>query len=158
MLRRPRVFVEGGIYHVYNRFARGADLFADPEEAIEFLEILRKARDRDGLTVFAWAMMSNHYHLAVRAGPVPLSRTMGYVQARFGQRYMIAALGIERWMMTAKALAQSVGRMPEAVSRWGSRGAEMRQESPEFREAYEKLDETLASYDREEKGHPNRNR
>ena len=53
MPRRPRVFVEGGIYHVYNRFARGAELFADPEEAIEFLEILRKARDRDGLTVFA---------------------------------------------------------------------------------------------------------
>jgi hypothetical protein len=37
MPRRRRVFVEGGIYHVYNRFARGADLFADPEEAIEFL-------------------------------------------------------------------------------------------------------------------------
>ena len=58
---------------------------------------------------------------------------------------MIAALGIERWGMTAKALAQLVGRMPDAVSRWGSRGAEMRQESAEFREAYEKLDEVLAT-------------
>jgi len=35
MPRRPRVFVEGGIYHVYNRFARGAELFSEPEEAIE---------------------------------------------------------------------------------------------------------------------------
>ena len=41
MPRRPRVFVEGGIYHVYNRFARGADLFSEPEEAIEFIEILK---------------------------------------------------------------------------------------------------------------------
>ena len=49
---RPRVFVEGGIYHVYNRFARGADLFSEPEEAIAFLEILRNAGDRDGLTGF----------------------------------------------------------------------------------------------------------
>ena len=57
------------------------------EEAIEFIEILRKARDRDGLRIYAWTLMSNHYHLAVRAGPVPLSRTMGYVQARFGQGY-----------------------------------------------------------------------
>jgi hypothetical protein len=40
------VFVEGGIYQVYKQFARGAELFADPEEAIEFLEILRQARDR----------------------------------------------------------------------------------------------------------------
>lgn len=74
MPRRPRVFVEGGIYHVYNRFARGADLFAEPEEAIHFLEILRKARDRDGLTVLAWCLMSNHCHLALRTGAVPLFR------------------------------------------------------------------------------------
>jgi len=320
MPRRPRIFVEGGIYHVYNRFARGAELFADPDEAIEFLEILGKARDRDGLTIFAWTLMANHYHLAVRAGPVQLSRTMGYVQARFGQgfnrrhrssgprwqsrykarmvetpqyldrlivyihlnpvvaglvddpaehsfsghrellgkvkqplidvdgvlaafgdtvrtarrayvralksalqeewrgerpgrltwwrhevdrpvepaapaawvdelgrstglerprmdpaeflsgscellgttaaaiagpgkgrevsrkRYLIAALGIERWGMTARPLAELVGRLPEAVSRWGGRGAEMRQESEEFREAYEKLDRDLATH------------
>ena len=31
--------------------------------------------------------MSNHYPFAVRVRPVPLSRTMGYVQARFGQTY-----------------------------------------------------------------------
>ncbi len=31
--------------------------------------------------------MSNHYHLAVRVGPVPLARTMGFVQGRFGQEY-----------------------------------------------------------------------
>jgi hypothetical protein len=37
MPRRPRVFVEGGIYHVYNRFARGAELLAEPEEAIELI-------------------------------------------------------------------------------------------------------------------------
>ena len=87
MPRRPRVFVEGGVYHVYNRFARGADLFSEPEEAIEFIEILRKVRDRDDLRVYAWTLMPNHYHLALRAGPVPLSRTLGYVQARFGQGY-----------------------------------------------------------------------
>jgi hypothetical protein len=47
MPRRPRVFVEGGTYHVYNRFARGADLFSESEEAIEFMEMLHRARDRD---------------------------------------------------------------------------------------------------------------
>jgi len=28
------VFVEGGIYHVYNRFALGAEPFSEPEEGI----------------------------------------------------------------------------------------------------------------------------
>ena len=36
MPRAPRVLIEGGLYHVYNRFARGEEIFADPEEAIEF--------------------------------------------------------------------------------------------------------------------------
>ena len=43
MPRRPRVFVEGGIYHVYNRFARGAEVFKEGDEADRFLELLRKA-------------------------------------------------------------------------------------------------------------------
>lgn len=34
MPRAPRVLIEGGLYHVYNRFARGEEVFADPEEAI----------------------------------------------------------------------------------------------------------------------------
>jgi len=87
MPRKPRIFVEGGIFHVYNRFARGAEVFREGDEADRFLDLLRKVRDRDGLTIFAWALMSNHYHLAFRAGPIPLSRTMGYVQSRFGQSY-----------------------------------------------------------------------
>ena len=50
MPRRPRVFVEGGIYHVYNRFASGEPVFADPEEALEFIELLRYVKKRDGWT------------------------------------------------------------------------------------------------------------
>jgi REP element-mobilizing transposase RayT len=87
MPRRPRVFVEGGIYHVFNRFARGAEIFLEADDAQRFLDLLHKVRDRDGLTIFAWCLMSNHYHLALRTGPVPLSRTLGFVQARFGQSH-----------------------------------------------------------------------
>lgn len=58
MPRRPRVLIEGGIYHVYNRFARGAEVFREGDEAERFLGLLRKVRDRDGLTFFAWILMS----------------------------------------------------------------------------------------------------
>ena len=33
MPRPPRVFVEGGIYHVYNRVTRGERVFAEDQEA-----------------------------------------------------------------------------------------------------------------------------
>jgi len=87
MPRRARVFVEGALYHVYNRFARGAELFREGEEAERFLEILRGVRDRDGWTVYAWCLMSNHYHLVVRTGPVPLARSMGHLQSRYAAAY-----------------------------------------------------------------------
>ena len=61
MPRRRRILVEGGLYHLYNRFARGENVFANPEEAVEFVELLREVKHRDGLTVFAWALLSNHF-------------------------------------------------------------------------------------------------
>ena len=104
MPRRSRVFIEGGIYHVYNRFARGAEIFREGDEAERFLGLLRKVRDRDGLTFFAWTLMSNHYHLALRTGAIPLSRTMGYVQARFGQSYNLRRKSSgPRWQSRYKA-------------------------------------------------------
>ena len=87
MPRAPRVFVEGGIYHVYNRFASGEAVFADPEEALEFIELLRFVKQRDGWTVFAWVLMSNHYHILIRSRAVPISRGFHYLQGRFSQRF-----------------------------------------------------------------------
>ena len=76
MPRAQRILVEGGLYHVYNRFARGEEIFSDPEEAIEILDLVRDFKQRDGLQVFAWSLLSNHYHLALRTPAVPLSRTL----------------------------------------------------------------------------------
>lgn len=87
MPRVPRVFVEGGIYHVYNRFASGEEVFADPEAAMEFIELLRFVKQRDGWTVFAWALMSNHYHLAIRSRAVPISQGFHYLQGTFSRRF-----------------------------------------------------------------------
>jgi hypothetical protein len=41
MVRRPRVEVEGGLFHVYNRVASGEPIFLDPNEAVEFIETIR---------------------------------------------------------------------------------------------------------------------
>jgi putative transposase len=85
--RRPRVLIEGGVHHVYNRFGSGERAFADPEEAMEFVDLLRFVKARDGWTIFAWVLMSNHYHLAIRSGAVPISRGLQYLQGRFSQRF-----------------------------------------------------------------------
>ena len=68
MPRPNRILIEGGIYHVYNRIGRGERVFDEETEASAFVSLLRDVVERDGLTVFAWCLMSNHYHLAVRTG------------------------------------------------------------------------------------------
>ncbi len=82
MTRPSRIHVEGGFYHVYNRLGRGENVFSAKEEAGEFVRLLREVVERDGLSVFAWALMSNHYHLAVRTGAVSLDRPMRSLQQR----------------------------------------------------------------------------
>ncbi|MFV1980405.1 MAG: transposase [Rhodothermia bacterium] len=60
MGRAPRIFIEGGVYHVYNRVARGVRVFGEDEEADRFIGLLREVKDRDELTVFAWCVMTTH--------------------------------------------------------------------------------------------------
>ena len=87
MARRPRVVIEGGLYHVYNRVSNGEPIFADPNEAIEFIEIVRDIKSRDGWTVFAWCVMSNHYHLVLRTSSIPLWRGMHGIQNRYSRGF-----------------------------------------------------------------------
>ena len=81
------MFVEGGIYHVYNRVTRGERVFAEDQEAALLLDAMRDARDRDGLIVLAWCIMSNHYHMAVRCGSVPLWRSTASIHTRVSKGY-----------------------------------------------------------------------
>ncbi len=60
MPRHLRLFVPGAIYHVERRVARGEFVFDDDLEATKFVETLRKAKDLDGWTVFAWCLMTTH--------------------------------------------------------------------------------------------------
>jgi putative transposase len=87
MPRVPRIFVDGAIYHVYCRIGRGEPVFGDDAEAGDLLELLAELKARDDLQVLAWCVMSNHYHLALRSGSVPLWRTMRLLQGRFSKSY-----------------------------------------------------------------------
>ena len=68
MPRRARVFVEGLIYHVYNRAGRGEAPFKVEGEAERFCSLLREVKKRDGLSLLAWS------HL-LRSGYDPLWRS-----------------------------------------------------------------------------------
>ncbi|MBI4917815.1 MAG: transposase [Acidobacteria bacterium] len=87
MPRRARIFVDGALYHVYCRTARGERVFAAEEEAEVFLELVRDVKERDAFAVLAWCLMPNHYHLLLRTDRVPLWRSMRLIQGRSAQGY-----------------------------------------------------------------------
>ncbi len=87
MPRRPRIFVAGGTYHVYCRAARGERPFVDEAVADAFVSMLAVVKREHGLTILAWCLMPNHYHLVLRAGELPLWRSMRLVQGRFAKAF-----------------------------------------------------------------------
>jgi len=60
-------------------------------------------------------------------------------------RYLMAALGVERWGQDAERLGEVVGRREDVVSRWVRRGSQIRETDEALREAYDKLDRALAA-------------
>jgi REP element-mobilizing transposase RayT len=87
MVRRPRLDYEGAVHHVYNRVASGEGMFDDPEEARRFLDLMREVKERDGWSVFAWTLLPNHFHAALRSSVAPLSRGMHTLQCRFSRGF-----------------------------------------------------------------------
>ena len=48
---------------------------------------MRTAKARSGWTVFAWCVMSDHYHVALRSSAVPVWRGMHHVQCTFSRGF-----------------------------------------------------------------------
>ncbi len=87
MPRKARLFLPGATYHVYCRVARGEFVFDDDFEAIEFVETLRKVKEVDGLTAYAWCLMANHYHLVIKTKNVDLWRSMARLQGTVARSF-----------------------------------------------------------------------
>ena len=63
MPRPERRIAEGGLSHVNNRLGRSERALDRMREADAVVDLLQCAVQRDGLTVFAWCLSSNHHHL-----------------------------------------------------------------------------------------------
>jgi len=84
MPRQPRLDAPGALHHVMGRGIDGTRIFSNRKDREDFLERLANLCRADALRVYAWALMSNHFHLLLRTGSQPLSNSMrklltGYV-------------------------------------------------------------------------------
>lgn len=91
MSRPPRLEFSGAVYHVIARGNEQRDVFRNDSDRETYLRRLVHYRDRFRFRLYAYCLMTNHVHLALETGPVPLSRVVlalhgSYAQA-FNQRH-----------------------------------------------------------------------
>lgn len=87
MARKPRVEFAGAFYHVIARGNRRATLYHDEADYTAYLDRLERYRARDGATLHAYVLMTNHVHLLLETGDRPLSRMMQTLQFTYSQYY-----------------------------------------------------------------------
>lgn len=63
MARLPRYFVKGQAQHIIQRGNNREPIFAGDEDYPFYLECLQDAAKRNGLSIHAYVLMTNHVHL-----------------------------------------------------------------------------------------------
>jgi putative transposase len=87
MARKLRLEAEGSVFHVLNRGNYRGFIFQEASAKNAFLGCLDEACQKTGWIVHAWALMENHFHLAVET-PVPnLAEGMKWLQGTFAARF-----------------------------------------------------------------------
>ena len=88
MPRKPREFLAGGIYHVFNRGNNRRTLFEDVRDYECFKGIMIKGQDRERVRIYHYCLMSNHFHLLMKSEEKEsLYRFMHWVQLGYARYY-----------------------------------------------------------------------
>lgn len=83
MARQLRIEFSGAFYHVTSRGnLRGKIFFADSDRE-QFLNILKRTKDRYSYSLHTYALMDNHYHLLIETPRANLSQIMQNVNTSY---------------------------------------------------------------------------
>ena len=73
----------GGAFHVMNRGSRRWNIFLDDDDRQLFLRLLGQTSERFDVSVIAYALMGNHYHLVLICHGPALSEVMHWLGSRY---------------------------------------------------------------------------
>lgn len=79
MARPLRIIFPGAFYHVTSRGNEKKDIFKSRRDREKFLEYLASAAERYGAVIYAYCLMSNHFHLFMQTPEGNLSQIMRHI-------------------------------------------------------------------------------
>jgi putative transposase len=83
MSRKPRLHVEGGFYHVILRGNGGEKIFFAQRDRDRFFLLLQEGIERFKYRLHAYCLMTNHVHLVIQVGALPLSKIIQNLSFRY---------------------------------------------------------------------------
>lgn len=82
MPRKPRL-THPGYYHVLSRGVERRRVFLEKEDFHYFLTLLAHIKDQFSITVHAFCLMDNHYHILVQTHRENIAEAMQYLNANY---------------------------------------------------------------------------
>lgn len=91
MPRAPRLDTPGALHHLIARGIERSNIFRNDTDRTDFLNRVRSLFLKTGTALYAWSLLSNHFHILARSGPAGISKTIhcllgGYVTT-FNRRH-----------------------------------------------------------------------
>src|SRR3990170_8339886 len=87
MARPLRIQYPGAFYHIMNRGVSRRNIFLSETDYEEFLKTLSECDNLWAIDIFAYCLMSNHYHVCLRTPGGNLSRVMRHLDGLYTQRF-----------------------------------------------------------------------
>ena len=87
MGRAWRIEYEGALYHLMSRGNDGQDVYLNGDDRKLFLDTISEMSERFEVDIFAYVLMSNHYHLLVRTHRANLKKAMQWFGTAYTRRF-----------------------------------------------------------------------
>ena len=88
MPRRPREFVDGGLYHVFNRGNNRGNLFLTAGDFAYFLKLITLGKEKHSILIFHYCLMTNHFHFLLQSEKKEgLSAFMHWLQLAYARYF-----------------------------------------------------------------------
>ncbi len=86
MARKERL-QEPGIYHIINRGVEKRNIYLEPQDYEFFLDLVLKCSKDYDITIHAFCLMTNHYHLLLETKEINLSKATQFINEKYSKYF-----------------------------------------------------------------------
>jgi len=87
MARPLRMEFPGAFYHIIVRGNQRQDIFVEDQDRVEYLRRLKHYKKECGFILYAFVLMTNHFHLLIETRNYPISKIMQLINLTYTQYF-----------------------------------------------------------------------